>query len=289
MAGAMDVDFIKLQCCGNDYIVVDTFKNTILDPEALPEMARQITSRRFGVGAVGLLFIAQGEEEKLRMLLFDPYGDQVHGDGLALRCLARYAFDSGLVNTESFRVQSGERRVAVEVLDSHNILVEGEPPRSWQRDRIMNEESGQTFRRPVKLGSTEINYTPVFAEVPHAVIFARDYGLDYPDLVQELEDSAGFEEGTLISMVRILSREALSLRTWQVGEGEILSSESAAYAAVTAAVLDGLADRAVQVHLEAGNLLVEWLEDNRFLSSGPVEYVFMGTYYYEEESDDDED
>ena len=147
----------------------------------------------------------------------------------------------------------------------------------------MSERAGESFRCPIKLGSTEINYTPVFIDAPHAIIFARDYGFDYPDMAQELAENAGFAEGTLISMVRVISREALSLRTWQVGLGEILSSEGAAYAAVSAAVLNGLADREVQVHLEGGNLLVEWSDqDNRFFASGLAEYVFMGTYYYEE-------
>ena len=285
----MDIDFIKLQSCGNDYILVDTFKNTIIKLQALPELAKQITSRRFGVGAVGLLFVAQGDREKLRMLLYDPYGDEIQNDGLALRCLARYAFDSGLVNTESFRVESGSKATAVEVLDSYNILIENEPPRYWHREQVLSERAEEIFRYPLKLGSIEINYTPVFIDSPHAVIFARDYGLDYPDLVQKLETSAGFSEGTMISLVRVISREALSLRTWQVGLGEVLSSESAAYAAVAAAVLDGLADRAVRVHLEGGNLLVEWSEqDDRFSSSGPVEYVFMGTYYYEETEEDED-
>ena len=284
----MDIEFIKLQSCGNDYILVDTFKNTILNLEALPDLAKQITSRRFGVGAVGLLFVAQGDEEKLRMLLYDPYGEEIRSDGLALRCLARYAFDSGLVNSENFRVQTGKGITEVEVLDSYNILIESVAPRYWQHEQILSERIEETFRHPLRLGSTEINYTPVFIDVPHAVIFARDYGLDYPDLAQEIEDNAGFGEGTMISMVRVISREALSLRTWQVGLGEVLSSEAAAYAAVTAAVLDGLADRAVRVHLEGGNLLVEWLEqDNRFSASGPVEYVFMGTYYYEETEEDE--
>ena len=285
----MEIDFLKLQACGNDYIVVDTFKNTIINSEAIPDMAAQITSRRFGVGAVALLLIAQGGREKLRMILYDPYGDEIQSDGLALRCLARYAFDSGLINSETFRVESGNRSVQVEVLDSANIMIDGDPPLDWPDGQAMSERSGQSFRRPIRLGSREINYTPVFVDVPHAVIFARDYGLDYPDIVQELEESAEFGEGTLISMVRVISREALSLRTWQVGLGEILSSETAAYAAVTAAVVDGLADRAVRVHLEGGNLLVEWLErNNRFLASGPAEYVFMGTYYYEEAEEDED-
>ena len=35
--------------------------------------------------------------------------------------------------------------------------------------------------------------------------------------------------------------------------------------------------------------IVEWSEqDNRFSASGPVEYVFMGTYYYEEAEEDED-
>ena len=58
----MDIEFLKLQSCGNDYLVVDTFKNTILNSRVIPDMAGQITSRRFGVGAVGLLLIVQGAQ-----------------------------------------------------------------------------------------------------------------------------------------------------------------------------------------------------------------------------------
>jgi diaminopimelate epimerase len=279
----MDIEFLKLQACGNDYLVVDTFKNTILKPQALPDLAVQILSRRFGVGAAGLLLIIQGQTEKLRMLLYDAYGEEVSTDGLALRCLSRYAFDAGLVNGESFQVEAGAGSVPVEVLDSLNVMIESGPPRYWEEERILTERPGESFRRSLKLGNREIGYIPLFIDSPHAVIFARDYGLDYTDLVESLEETAGFPEGTYISMVRVISREALSLRTWQTERGEVLSSESAAYAAVVASVLGGFTDREVQVHLEGGNLFVDWSDrDNRFYASGPAEYIFMGTYYYEE-------
>jgi diaminopimelate epimerase len=43
------------------------------------------------------------------------------------------------------------------------------------------------------------------------------------------------------------------------------------------------------VHCEGGNLFVEWSgEDNRFYTTGPAEYVFMGTFYYEEGEPDEE-
>ena len=81
----------------------------------------------------------------------------------------------------------------------------------------------------------------------------------------------------------VLSREEITVRTWIRSQGELLSSEFGAGAAVVASVLNGFTDRDVQVHLSGGNLLIQWSEeDNRLYCSGPADYVFTGTYYYEE-------
>ena len=81
----------------------------------------------------------------------------------------------------------------------------------------------------------------------------------------------------------------MSVRTWQVGLGEQLASEGAACAAAVAAVLNGFGDRQTLVHLEGGNLFLEWSEaDNLVYASGPADYVFLGTYYYDEGEADEE-
>ena len=52
---------------------------------------------------------------------------------------------------------------------------------------------------------------------------------------------------------------------------------------MVASVLNGFTDREVLVHLEGGNLLIQWSgEDNRLYATGPADYVFTGTYYFEE-------
>lgn len=288
--GSTNIEFIKLQACGSDFILVDTFKNTILRPQHLPDMAVQITSRRYGVGANGLLLVAQGREEKLRMLLYNPRGEEMQTDGLALRCLSRYAFDAGLVNEESFRVESRDASIPVEILDSHNIMTSARGPRYLGGAQPLRERAVEDFTRTLQLGTHELRCTPLDVEGPQVVVFARDYGLAFPELASQLAGSGSFPPDTCYSLVRVISREAVSLRSWKPGEGEMLACEPAACAGAAAAVINGLTERGVKVLLEGGNLLVDWAEqDDCFYVSGPADYVFMGTYYYEEGDLDDED
>jgi diaminopimelate epimerase len=282
-AASMNIEFIKLQACGSDYILVDTFKNTIVRPQHLPDMAVQITSRRYGVGANGLLLIIQGREEKLRMVLYNPQGEEMETDGLALRCLSRYAFDAGLVNQESFRVETRDTSVPVEILDSPG-------PRYPGGTQALRERALEDFTRTLQLGARELRCTPLDVEGLHVVVFAKDYGLAFPELAAQVDAAGSFPPDTCYSLVRVISREAVSLRSWKRGEGEMLAWEPAACAGAAAAVLNGLTDRGVKVLLEGGNLLVDWAEtDECFYVSGPADYVFMGTYYYEEGDLDEED
>lgn len=279
----MEIQFIKLQSCGQDYIVVDTFKNTIVKTEQLPDMAAQITSRHYGVGAFGLVLVLQGTAGRLRMLTYGPQGSEAPADPLAVRCLARYAFDAGLAGSESFSVETRDGGKQVEVLDAHNITICSGPPCYWERGEPIRERSGETFNRTLQLGERELNYTPVRMEDRFAVFFPSGTNLELHEFGRAVESSRLLPKHAHIVFVRMISREELSLRIWDTGKGELLASEGGACSAVVASVLSGFSDRQVLVHLEGGNLFIDWSgEDNRLLVSGPAEYVFMGTYYYEE-------
>ncbi|MBN1835657.1 MAG: diaminopimelate epimerase [Spirochaetales bacterium] len=279
----MDLEFIKLQSAGSDFIVVDTFKNTILRPDQLPGMAARITNRHFGVGAVSLALILAGEEGRLRVMCYGGDGEECRPDPLALRCVARYAFDAGLVNSETFSLEAGELRHSVEVIDSLNVMVRSGPPYHWDAQRVLKERVGEQVTRAVSMADRELRFTPVYVGGQHAVFLAGEATGELQQLAQTLESSQLLPTGPNISIVRVISREEMSLRTWQAGRGETYASENAACASVVATVINGFTDREVQVHCEGGNLFVEWAEnDNLFYTSGPAEYVFMGTYYYEE-------
>ena len=41
-------------------------------------------------------------------------------------------------------------------------------------------------------------------------------------------------------------------------------------------MLKGLADRTITVHLDGGDLIVEWAQNNRVFMTGPADEVFEG-------------
>jgi diaminopimelate epimerase len=179
--------------------------------------------------------------------------------------------------------------VAVEILDAHNITVPSGPPSYWDASGSLRERPGETFTRTLRIGEREHNYTPVAVRGVQAVFFPSAAPLEPDRFGPAVEEAGLFAAGTQLVFARTISREEASVRTWQVGRGELLASEGAACASAVAAVLNGFADRQMLVHLEGGNLFMEWSEaDNLVYASGPADYVFLGTYYYDEGEEDEE-
>ena len=54
-----EIDFVKMHGAGNDYVYIDCFGPSayIADSEGLPELARAVSDRHFGVGGDGLVLI----------------------------------------------------------------------------------------------------------------------------------------------------------------------------------------------------------------------------------------
>jgi diaminopimelate epimerase len=288
-ANRMEIQFIKLQSCGADFIVLDALKNAGLRPEHLPDLSAQICSRHFGVGAMGVALVRKNAGARLGIACFSPQGSEAGADPLAVRCVARYAFDAGLAGSETFTVELSGAATTVEVLDAHNITLPSGPPTYWDRNDSLRERSAETFTRTLRLMDRELNYTPVRLDGLQAVFFPGGSPLALSEFGREVEAAGAFAGGINLVFARLISREELSLRIWRVQGGEQLAAEGCAGSAVVASVLNGFGDRQALVHLEGGNLFVDWSEeDNRLYVSGGAEYVFMGTYYYEEGEADEE-
>ena len=285
----MEIEFLKLQCCGGDFLLLDGIKNPALAELDLGGLAAQITSRHFGVGAAGLVLLSAGQRLRLRLSCFDTLGAEMATDPLAVRCAARYAFDSGLLGEENACLETADGAVAVEVLDAHNVTVPSGPPGYWEASGSLRERPGEIFTRTLRIAEREHNYTPVAVRGVQAVFFPAAAPLELDSFGPAVEAAGVFAAGTQLVFARTISREEASMRAWQVGRGELLASEGAACAAAVAAVLNGFGDRQTLIHLEGGNLFMDWSEaDNLVYASGPADYVFLGTYYYEEGEDDEE-
>ena len=65
------LEFVKMQGCGNDYIFIDCFENTVGAPASL---ARRLSDRHFGIGGDGVVLICPSERADAAMRMFNRDG-----------------------------------------------------------------------------------------------------------------------------------------------------------------------------------------------------------------------
>ena len=105
--------FTKMEGCGNDYIYINCFEETVSNPQ---ELAVVMSERHFGVGADGIVLIMPSEEADFRMRMFNADGSEGEMCGNASRCVGKFVYDRGL--TDKTRV-SLSTLAGIKYLDLH--------------------------------------------------------------------------------------------------------------------------------------------------------------------------
>src|ERR1700710_1962319 len=102
--------FVKMHGLGNDYVYVDAFAQTIDHPE---ELAKKVADRHFGIGGDGLILVApptdpaKKEGATVRMRMFNADGSESEMCGNGIRCVAKFAFEHGLSQSNPMKVETG--------------------------------------------------------------------------------------------------------------------------------------------------------------------------------------
>ncbi len=280
----MDIDFIKMHGLGNDYVFIDCFKHETPDEKILPDLAKKISDRHFGVGGDGLILILPGTKEKVRMRIFNADGSEAEMCGNGIRCVGRYVFDSGIVSGRIIPIETMKKTIVVNVIDSKNLMVDMGTPLTTDTGEELKEIAVEDYTKNIIIDGKTYTYTPVAMPNPHAVIFVSDYNFNLHEVGKKVEHHPDFPNRTNVEFIQVYSREEIRMRVWERGSGETMACGTGACASVVASVLNGFTDREVLVHLNGGDLFIEWSDsDNHVYMTGPVEYAFTGKYYYEED------
>lgn len=205
--------------------------------------------------------------------------------GNGIRCFARYVYEAGHVTGDAFTVETGAGILVPKIIkENGNIsmievdmgepVLEGDkiPVAGYGMNRVINEEiqvQGKTFKMTcVSMGN------------PHCVVFVED-AENFPiyELGRFFETHEKFPRKTNTEFVQVMDRQHLRMRVWERGAAVTLACGTGSCATLTAAVLNGLADRRAEVQLDGGRLVIEWNEqDNHLYMTGPALQVFSGTY-----------
>lgn len=275
------MDFVKLHGLGNDFVLIDARTMTGVDP---PVLARAMGHRRFGVGFDQMLILLDSETADWRMDIYNPDGSRAEMCGNGIRCFLKYLRDAGLEQRDEVVVETLAGPIVPRMVDYDGssecrVAVDMGEPRLRPSEVPFIHEGERAVDVPVAVDGDTVRLTAVSMGNPHAVVFAPSLAeLDWQRLGPALQASPRFPQSVNVEFVEVVSRGELTLRVWERGAGRTLACGTGACAATVAAVLNGLADRRVLVHLEGGDLEIDWRDDNRVTMTGPATTVFIAEW-----------
>jgi diaminopimelate epimerase len=282
----MAMRFTKMQGAGNDYVYVDCFSQAV--PNDIPELARRVSDRRFGVGGDGLILICPSERADAEMRMYNADGSYGEMCGNGIRCVAKYVYDHGIRRRDTLEIESAGRVLSLDLTVVHGKVEQvkvdmGEPiliPAEIPTTLRSAETDKRAIDVPVSIGGREFKVSSLSMGNPHCVVFVDELTDDWVlGIGPQIEVDADFPKRVNVEFAKVESRRSLRQRTWERGSGETLACGSGACAVCVAGVLTGRCDREVQVHLLGGDLSIQWDEaSNHVFMTGPAVEVFKGEW-----------
>lgn len=274
-----------MQGVGNDFVVIDGRDLTHID---WSRIALAVCPRRTGVGADGLLVIENSDKADLKMRMFNPDGSpDVCGNGL--RCVARYAFERGLLNKKKFAIETLIDVRPIEIhLDAQgkfSAVTVGMNQPQFAPEAIPINLRGNLRDIPLYLSNDVVlNITPLSTGSTHSVTFVGELPDDktFFEISPQVEHHPIFPERTSLMWCKVDSSTRLSIRIWERGAGETWGCGTGACAAMVAAKLHGLVanNEPITVASIGGELVIRWQEGESIEMTGPAEFVFEGVFIF---------
>ena len=271
--------FTKMHGCGNDYVYINGFEQAADDPAALAPL---VSDRHFGVGGDGLVLILPSNRADVRMRMFNPDGSEAEMCGNAIRCVAKYVIDRGMVAGPQVNIETGagvlHLLATVANGDVKAVRVNMGSPRLERSDIPMLGPPGRVLCEPLDLDGRSLTVSCLSMGNPHTVIRLDVDPKDYPvtELGPKIETHPAFPARTNVEFIQILSPTEVRQRTWERGAGETLACGTGASAVAVACALNEWTGRRLRVHLPGGDLDIEWADDDCVYMTGPAVEVFSG-------------
>lgn len=266
---------------GNDFVVVDNSRQSIV---LSPEQIRHIAKRRYGVGCDQLLLVEvpRAPQADLTMRIFNADGAEVEQCGNGARCIAVFARDQGLVNTDEIIMETAGGFIRSRLEADGQVSTEmGAPCLEPAKIPFLAEERAPSYALSIGTDGIlqpEISIGAVSMGNPHAVLRVDDVETA-PVVVlgARIQAHASFPEGVNVGFMEVVGPNHIRLRVYERGAGETLACGTGACAAVVVGREQALLDESVDVELPGGFLRISWDgEDGPVWMTGPATRVFEG-------------
>ncbi len=277
----LKLSFTKMQSCGNDYIVFDNRDGKITCPESI---AVNYVLPHYGIGGDGIVLIEKSNVADAKIRIFNKDGKEAPTGGNAIRCIAKYLYEKGIVHKNEMQIQtvtgvndvkaySFSGKVNSASVNLGKVELAGKNiPCVWDEEQIV----GKT----VNIGGLNYKITLVNVGNPHCIVFSDKVdAINVAAIGPEFENCEYFPEGINTEFIRVVNKVTIKMRVWERGSGETWACGTGACAAVVAAVLAGYCekDTNITVKLRGGDLTVNYHSDGNIELMGNVKTVYEGT------------
>ena len=285
----MEIDFVKMEGLGNDFIFIDDRDQNIEKNVDFSDLSKKLCSRRFGIGADGIIIINNSKLNDFKFTIYNSDGSQPEMCGNGMRCFAKYLYENQITSKKKIEVETragiivpevftdAEGRVeSVRVDMGEPILVPSKIPFVSENEKAVREE---LFFDDHSGNKERVEGTVVSMGNPHAVVFVDDIKtVDVEKQGQKIENHERFPEKTNVEFIEVVNQDELIMRVWERGAGQTLACGTGACGALVAAYLNKKCSNKVLIHLEGGDLEIEWdFEHNHIYKTGSASLVFSGT------------
>jgi len=249
--------FYKYHGTGNDFVIIDDRAKTF--PTDNGDLIAGICSRRFGVGADGLMLLQRADAYDFRMVYFNADGSESTMCGNGGRCLVSFAHKIGVVERAcSFVAIDGPHFATID--DNGTVSLGMQPVTKIENvngDYVLDTGSPHYVKFVDDVNEVDVN----------AAGAAIRYGEPYS------------EDGINVNFVSVLA-DGLVVATYERGvEAETYSCGTGVVASVLSA--SGQLKSPVRVMTKGGQLSVSY--DNKrgayddICLIGPATFVYSGT------------
>ncbi len=266
------IKFTKMCATGNDFIVIDNRDKIIEDVRSF---SKHVCSRRFGIGADGVLFLENSKKADFKMRIINADSSEAEMCGNGARCIARFAQQLKLVS----------KRTRFETIAG---IIEAEDTGSNIRLKMSNPCDMKLNMQLEVNGQKQIVHY-IDTGVPHTILYFDNIeNVDVMAIGSLIRHHKHFSpRGTNVDFVSIDNNDSLNMRTYERGvEGETYACGTGAVASAAISYALGKVKRMpISIKVKGGSLRAN-LHYNKGVFSdvfleGDAQIIYKGELVYE--------
>jgi diaminopimelate epimerase len=197
------INFMKMSGAGNDFIIIDNRNNLITQDINL--LAKKLCSRRYSIGADGLILVENSKKANFRSKFYNADGTEFNLCGNGGRCVARFAFIN-VIASKRMSIETNAGCLSAEIL-SNSVKLQIPLPINIEMNKIIEVDEKKIKGHLIKIGD------------PHFIAFAKNLNeMPFEAIARKMRHSKSFgSEGSNIDLIMLKRENRIIIRTFERG------------------------------------------------------------------------